>query len=159
MDTWQEATLVANIGNKAKIPVISFLASSINSPLIQLRWPFLIQMAKNQTANMKCIADIVHAYNWEKVIAIYEDETYSSDSGLLGLLSEALQKVNSQIEDKLVLPPITSLSDPKGFVLNELLKLLNVKSRVFVVLQASSPMVTHLFREAKKVGLLGRESV
>ena len=158
METWQEAALVADLGAKAQLPVISFSAPPVVPPLMQLRWPFLIQMAENHTAHMNCIADIIHAYNWQKVVAIYEDNPYSGDSGMLSLLSEALQKVNSEIEYRLVLPPFTSLSDPKGVVLDELLKLLSVKSRVFIVLQASLPMVTHLFREAKKIELMGKES-
>jgi ionotropic glutamate receptor len=115
-------------------------------------------MAQNHSAQMKFIADMIHAFKSKKVIAIYEDNPYSSDSGMLSLLSEALEKVNSQIEYRLVLPPFTSLPDPKGFVLDELLKLLPLKSRVFIVLQASLPMVNHLFREAKKIGLLEKDS-
>ncbi|TKY71791.1 Glutamate receptor 2.7 [Spatholobus suberectus] len=158
MGTWQEAALVADLGNKAQIPIISFASPPIVPPLMQHRWPFLIQMAKDQAAHMNCIADIIHAYNWQKVIAIYEDNPYSGDSGMLSLFSEALQKGNAQIESRLVLPPLTSLSDPKAVVLDELLKLLPLSSRVFVVLKASFPMVTHLFREAKKIGFLGKDS-
>ncbi|QHO14759.1 Glutamate receptor 2 [Arachis hypogaea] len=158
METWQETALVADLGAKAQVPVISFSAPPIVPPLMQTRWPFLIQMADNYTAHMNCIADIIHSYNWQKVVAIYEDDFYSSYSGMLSLLSEALQKVDSEIEYQLALPPFSSLTDPKGVVLDELLKLLQVKSRVFVVLQASLPMVTHLFREARKIGLMGKDS-
>ncbi|KAL2341811.1 hypothetical protein Fmac_009751 [Flemingia macrophylla] len=156
--TWQEAALVADLGNKYQIPIISFSSPSVVTPLMQNRWPFLIQMAKNQSEHMNCTADIIHAYNWQKVIALYEDNPYSGDSGMLGLFSEALQKGNAQIENRLVLPPFTSLSDPKGFVLDELIKLSPQNVRVFVVLQASYPMLTHLFREAKKIGLLNKDS-
>lgn len=159
METWQEATLVADLGAKFQVPIISFSSPSlVPSSSMQLRWPFLIQMTQNHTAQMNFIADIVHAFNSQKVIAIYEDNPYSNDYGMLTLLSDALEKVNSKIEYQLVLPPVTSLSDPKGVVLDELLKLLPQKSHVFVVLQASLPMVNHLFREAKKIGLLERES-
>ena len=158
METWQEASIMADVGAMFQVPTISFSSPLVPSSLMQLRWPFLIQMAQNQTAQMNFISDIIHAFNSQKVIAIYEDNPYNSDSGMLSLLSEALQKVNSQIEYQLVLPSFTSLSDPKGFVLDELLKLLPLKSRVFIVLQASLPMVNHLFREAKKIGLLEKES-
>ena len=159
MNKWEEAALVADIGNKANVPVLSFAAPAITSPIMQHRWPFLIQMANNDYAQIKCIAEIVRSYNWKKVIAIHEDDAYGSDSGMLGLLSEALQEVDSEIEYHLVLPPVSSLPNAGGFVLDELLKLhLTAQSRVFIVLQSSIPMVSHLFREAKKVGLLGRES-
>ncbi|XP_014517468.1 glutamate receptor 2.7-like [Vigna radiata var. radiata] len=159
MGTWQEATLVADQGNSAQIPIISFSSPPMTPPAsMQHRWPFLIQMAKDQAAQINCIADIIHEFNWRKVIAIYEDNPYSGDSEMLSLFSEALQKGDSQIEKRLVLPSFTSLSDPKGFVLTELLKLLPLQSRVFVVLQATFPMITHLFREAKKIGLLGKDS-
>ena len=56
---------------------------------MKLRWPFLIQMAKNGSEQIN--------YNWQKVIAIYEDEPYGSDPGKLALLSEALRYVGSEI--------------------------------------------------------------
>uniref|UniRef100_A0A7N2R4Y0 Receptor ligand binding region domain-containing protein n=1 Tax=Quercus lobata TaxID=97700 RepID=A0A7N2R4Y0_QUELO len=116
-------------------------------------------MTNNDSAKIKCIAEIVRTYNWKKVIVIYEDDAYGSDSGMLDLLSEALQEVDSEIEYHLVLPPISSLPNAGGFVLDKLLKLqLTAQSRVFIVLQSSITMVSHLFKEAKKVGLIGRES-
>ncbi|KAL5575317.1 hypothetical protein UlMin_017016 [Ulmus minor] len=158
METWQEAAHVGKVGNRAQIPVISFTAPSITLPLMPLRWPFLISMANDPSVEMKCIADLVSAYNWRKVVVIYEDDEYGGDMGTLTLLTEALQKIGSEVEYRLVLPPYSSLSDPKGFVLDELVKLLSVQSRAFIVLQSSLPMVSHLFREAKKLGFLEKDS-
>jgi ionotropic glutamate receptor len=159
MHTWQEAAVVADIGRQAHVPVISFGAAAINPPKTSLRWPYLIQMAKNGSEQIKCIADIVQAYNWQRVIAIYEDEPYGGDSGKLAILSEALRNVTTEIEYRLVLPPHSLVSDPKHVVQEELDKLLNkTKSRVFIVLQSSLEMATHLFREAKQMGLVGIDS-
>jgi ionotropic glutamate receptor len=47
MNKWEEAALVAAVGNKANVPVISFAAPAITPPMMQQRWPFLIQMANN----------------------------------------------------------------------------------------------------------------
>ncbi|KAM4100837.1 hypothetical protein ACJW30_05G098300 [Castanea mollissima] len=101
--------------------------------------PFLIQMANNDFTQIECISKIVGTYNWGRVIAIYEDDAYG------------------KIKYQLVLPSVSSLPNVGGFVLDELLKLqLTTQSRV--VLQSSIPMVSHLFREAKKVRPVGRES-
>lgn len=159
MNKWEEAALVASVGNREKVPIISFAAPARTLPQMEHRWPFLIQMANNGSAQIKCIADIVRAYKWKRVVVIYEDDEYGSESGMSALLSKALQDFDSEIEYRLVLPPPSSLSSPKEFVLDELLKLQKAtKSRVFVVLQSSLSMVTHLFREADKAGLVGRES-
>uniref|UniRef100_A0A2N9J0C8 Glutamate receptor n=1 Tax=Fagus sylvatica TaxID=28930 RepID=A0A2N9J0C8_FAGSY len=159
MHTWHEAAQVADIGGQAHVPVISFAAPAITPPLMPLHWPFLIQMARNGSEQIKCIADIVHAYNWKRIIAIYEDEAFGGDSGKLALVSEALQQVGSEVEYRLVLPPFSSLSDPEGVVHEELVKVLSkTQSRVFIVLESSLAMVTHLFREAKNLGLVGGES-
>ncbi|XP_059439979.1 glutamate receptor 2.9-like [Corylus avellana] len=158
MHTWQEAAVVADMGNESQVAVISFAAPAINPSLMQLRWPFLIQMAKNGSEEIQCIADIVQAYNWKRVVAIYENEPYAGDSGKLELLSEALQNVGSEIEYRLVLPPFSFLPDPVRVVQEELDKLLHIQSRVFIVLQSSLEMVTHLFREAKPMGLVGMDS-
>ncbi|XP_050287176.1 glutamate receptor 2.9-like isoform X2 [Quercus robur] len=158
MHTWQEAALVADIGSQALVPVISFAAPAISPPLMQLRWPFLIQMAKNGSEQIKCIANIVHAYNWKRVAVIYEDEAFGGDSGKLALLTEALQHVGSEIEYRLVLPPFSSMSDPGWVVHEELVKLLKAQLRTFIVLESSLEMAIHLFREAKNMGFVRRDS-
>ncbi|KAK7362749.1 hypothetical protein VNO77_04870 [Canavalia gladiata] len=158
MQSWQEAVLVAELGNQAQVPVISFAAPVTTPTFSSFRWPFLVLMANNQTSFVKCVADVVHAYNWQRVSVIYEEDAYGNDYGMLAILSEALQNVGSQIELSLPLPPYSSLSHPDGVVQVELLKLLNTQSRVFIVLQSSLPMVTCLFAEAKKMGLVDRET-
>ncbi|XP_057952942.1 glutamate receptor 2.8-like [Malania oleifera] len=159
MDTWQEAALVGQVGNRAQVPVISFATASIAPPLSQLRWPFLVRMASNIKVEMRCIAAIVRSYGWRRLVVIYEDDAYSGDSGAVSLLSEALWEVGSEIECHLILPPVSSLSDPKEFVHERLEKLRTTKqSRVFIVLRSSLSLTAHLFREAKKMGLMGKDS-
>ncbi|KAG7959071.1 hypothetical protein I3843_10G054300 [Carya illinoinensis] len=142
--TWQEAARVAIVGGQAHVPVISFAAPTINPPLMPLRWPFLIQMAKNGSQQIKYIADIVHADNWQRIIAIYEDDVYGSDSGMFALLSEALQNVGSEIEYRLVLPPLSSVFDPKRVVHGELIKVMKTQSLVFVSAWIISDSITSL---------------
>ncbi|KAF6177168.1 hypothetical protein GIB67_025505 [Kingdonia uniflora] len=101
METWQEAALVAHIGNRAQVPVLSFSASYI-SPLG--RWPYLVRMANNELQQMKCVAAIVSSYRQRKIIAICKDDTFGGSSGILTALADALQEVGSEIEYQLALP-------------------------------------------------------
>ncbi|KAJ1394004.1 Receptor, ligand binding region [Sesbania bispinosa] len=159
MHTWPEAALVAEIGSQTQVPTISFAEPTVTPPLMTIRWPFLVRLTNNGTAYIKCIADIVQAFRWQRVVAIYEDDGYGGDYGMLALLSETLQDVGSMIEYRLALPPISSQHDPGELVHKELLKLMQTQSRVFIVLQSSLEMVIHLFKEASKKGLMNRESV
>ncbi|XP_034672536.1 glutamate receptor 2.5-like [Vitis riparia] len=158
MDTWQQAALAAEIGNQAQVPVLSLAASASVRPSRQLGRPTLIQMGSNVSEQIRCISAIVHSYHWRRVIAINEDDAYGGNAEMLTLLSEALQRVGSEIEYHLSLPPISSLSDPRGAVPQELLKLLSTQSRVFIVLQSSLPMATHLFQEAGRMDFVGKDS-
>ncbi|OMO65286.1 Ionotropic glutamate receptor [Corchorus olitorius] len=157
MDSWAKAALVADIGTRAQIPILSFAAPAIRPPLAATRWPFLIKMASNGAEQIRCISALIQAYNWRRVVAIYEDDSYGGDSGnLAALLSENLQKVGSQIEYSLVLPPFSSLPNPKVFLKKKLNKLREeIQSRVFILLKLSSPMTIHLFGEAKELELVG----
>ena len=159
MHSWQKTALVADVGNRTQVPVLSFASPAITSPTIQLRWPLLIRMANEGSAQVKCIADIVRACNWRRVIVIYEEDAYGGDSGMSALLAEALQSVEVEIEYRLVLPSFSSVSNTERLVHTQLVKLENETScRVFVVLQSSLMMVTNLFREAKKLRLVGGET-
>lgn len=159
MHTWLQTALVAEVGTRAQVPILALAPAAMTPPSASTRWPFLIQMANDDSQQVQCISSLVHSYNWRRVIVIYEDDAYGSDSGMLTLLSEALQSVGSEIEYRLALPPYSSLGDPRGTVDEELEKVLGKQSRVFIVLQSSFPLATYLFREAKKKGLVERDSV
>ncbi|KAK1382202.1 Glutamate receptor [Heracleum sosnowskyi] len=156
--TWQEAAIVADVGNRAQVPVVSLASSEISPTLTHVRWPFLIQMASNSSKEMESVAAIVHSYKWKKVVVIYEDDA-CGDPGTLAVLSQALNGNGSEIEYNLVLPPYYSSSNPQGFIGDEVVKLLSRKSRVYIVLKSSVRMARHLFREAKRIGLMGADSV
>lgn len=158
METWEEAAIVAEIGSRAQVPVLSFSAPPITPPSMSLRWPYLIRLASNDSQKMKCIAALAQSYNWRRVVAIYEENAYGGDSGKLDLFSEALHNIGSEIVYRLVLPPISSVSDPEEAVRGELEKVKNQQSRVFIVLQSSLPTTIHLFREARETGLMGKDS-
>ncbi|KAJ4828538.1 hypothetical protein Tsubulata_035962, partial [Turnera subulata] len=159
MDTWGEVALVADIGSKAQVPVLSFAEPAITPQLAPLRWPFLIRMASDGSEQMKCIAALVDSYSWRRVIVIYEDDAHGGEYGNLALLSEKLLEVGSEIEYRLVLPQFFLLSNPREVVQEELIKLQReTQSRVFIVLRSTLPMLTHLFREANEMGLVGRDA-
>ncbi|KAK3207031.1 hypothetical protein Dsin_021077 [Dipteronia sinensis] len=160
MERWGEATLVADIGNRVQVPVLSLAEPAITPLLMPVRWPFLVRMTNHRAEQIKGIAALVGSYNWKRVVVVYEDDGNGGDTGELTLLSEALQDIGSEIEYRLVLPPFSYLTNPKEVVQEELEKLLRIQSRVFIVLQSSSSsMVIHLFREAKEMGFVGMDSV
>ncbi|XP_024632226.1 glutamate receptor 2.1 [Medicago truncatula] len=137
MHTWPEAAIMEDIGSKAQVPIISFAAPTITPPLMNNRWPFLTGIHN----------------------IIYKDDGYGGDYGMLTLLGEALQDVDSMIEHCLILPLISSLHDPGELISKEMIKLTQTQSRVFIVLQSSLEMEIHVFKEASKVGLVDKESV
>ncbi|XP_047324118.1 glutamate receptor 2.7-like [Impatiens glandulifera] len=159
MDSWQEATLVAEIGNRAQIPVLSFAAAATEAHLAQLQWPFLVQMGSDFSGQMKCIGEIIRSYNWKKLIVVYQEDTGGTGRTMLARLSDALQGSGSEIEHRLVFPPLVSIEDPNGFVLKKMTELIGKQSRVFVVLQASLSLVIHLFEAANELGFIGKDSV
>ncbi|GAB2228437.1 hypothetical protein Droror1_Dr00010276 [Drosera rotundifolia] len=159
-EKWQEAALLAGLGSRAKVPIISLSSSAITPTFSSLQWPYLVTMGNDATEQTKCLAQIVHSHQWGKVILIYEDEPYGGDSGITTLLTEALQQIGSVIEYRLVLPPFASLANPKETVhrlLNQVNKHCN--SRVFIVLDASWTLTRYLFEGAQEIGLAGNNSV
>ncbi|KAK9132002.1 hypothetical protein Scep_011530 [Stephania cephalantha] len=159
MQSWQEAALAAEVANRAKVPILSFSAPAVTPPLTSSRWPYMLRMTKDDSLQIQCAADIVGFYGWRRVIVIFETDVYGGYSGILALLSGALKNVSSEIEYLLAFPHFSSMSDPKTVIHDELNKLLSHQSRVFVVVQSSVELASHLFMEANKIGLMGKDSV
>ncbi|XP_010687160.1 glutamate receptor 2.7 isoform X2 [Beta vulgaris subsp. vulgaris] len=155
-DHSEEAALLGDIGNQYKVPVFSISASL---PLHVKTPSFFVQMTNDYASQMKCITSLVQNFGWKNVIAVYEDDGYgSTTSSMLDTLSLSLQDIGSRIEDRLAFPPVAFMPHPKEMIRDELIKVLSMQSRVFVVLHSSITLAHHLFKEAKNMGLMGRET-
>ncbi|GFS33238.1 hypothetical protein Acr_00g0027280 [Actinidia rufa] len=154
----QEAALVSEFDKVTKdIPIISIPPTSSLLPPLPSQSPFLVQMSTNIAAHMQCNAAIISHFRWHKVTAIYENSnSVSTDSGLVALLSDALELTDSTVKSHAAFPPVSSLSDPRAFVEKELKKLWSKSSRVFVVLQSSLEFAMILFEKAKQMGMMER---
>ncbi|KAK9270053.1 hypothetical protein L1049_025626 [Liquidambar formosana] len=113
--TFSEAALVSEIDKTTKdIAIISLTSPALIPPHTPSQSPYLIQMGDDITLHTQCIAAIVGHFRWRKVTAIYEHSNgFSTDSGLITLLTDSLRVVNSEIEHHSSFPTLSSLSDPK----------------------------------------------
>ncbi|KAI7744437.1 hypothetical protein M8C21_028886 [Ambrosia artemisiifolia] len=96
----QEATLVSEYDKTTNnIPIISLTPTATSSFPELETMPSFIQMSHDVKIHMQCIAAIVGHFSWRKVTPIYEDHsTFSTSPGMLTLLSDALQVVESTVE-------------------------------------------------------------
>ena len=144
--TWEEASLVADIGNKNQIPVLSFADVTPNWAIEQ--WPFLVQASPNQHGQMKAIAAIVKSWEWHQVTMIYED-TDSSVNGVLPHLFDALREAGVRIIHHLSLGPLTTTNS----LSKELERLQRGQCRIFVV-NLSFLLAIRLFEKANKMKMM-----
>ena len=69
-----QANFVIDLGDKAHVPIISFLATS--SSLTSLRSPYFFRVAQNDSSQVKAISAIIQAFGWREVVPIYIDNEY-----------------------------------------------------------------------------------
>jgi ionotropic glutamate receptor NMDA 1/ionotropic glutamate receptor len=149
LGTSQEAILVAELGNRYEVPILSM----VNEVPVwaSLRWPFLINAARNQLSQMKAIAAIVQSWQWRRVNVIYEENKVNS---IIPHLFAALQDADAEISELLPFPP----SPPYRFLSEKLVSLRNGQCRVFIV-HTSATLARSIFREAKKLEMMEEEYV
>ncbi|KAJ4841542.1 hypothetical protein Tsubulata_001750, partial [Turnera subulata] len=150
--TAEEAGLFSQIDKNIKdIAIISLTSPAKTPPLMAQQLPYFVQMSHSIAFHMQCVASIVGHFGWRKVTAIYEHTNgFSVDSGILTLLSEKLNYMNSGIEQHLAFPPLSSLSDPEMTIELELDKLRSKSNRVFVLVTSSLEFAMMLFKKAKQ---------
>ncbi|KAK4851437.1 hypothetical protein QYF36_015175 [Acer negundo] len=149
--TWEEAQLVADIGNQARVPVLSLVDATPR--WAAGRWPFMVQAAPNNFKQMKAIAAIVDSWEWHRVTVIYED-TESSTAGIIPHLYDALRESGVEIAHLLPLPPLVSSSSMS----EELERIKQGPCRVILV-HLSLPLATKLFERAKEMEMMHKEYV
>ncbi|KAL5736445.1 hypothetical protein ACOSQ2_031233 [Xanthoceras sorbifolium] len=148
--TWEETSLVAEIAGRNSTPILSF-ADAIPKWAAE-RFPFLLEAAPNQSAQMKAIAEIVQSWEWHQVTVIYEDID-SSATGIIHHLFEALREVGAEISQVVALPPFISST-----LTEELEKLRRNQCRVFIV-HLSLPLAEQFFKQAKIMSMMEKDYV
>ena len=155
--TKEEAGLVSEIDKIVEeTPIISLTSYSSTLPSRTRLSPSLVQMGGDITLQINCIAAIVGHFQWKKVTAIYEHiHDYSTEAGIINLLSNSLKRVDSEMEHRSFFSPFSSLSDPRAAIEEELKKLRSRNNRVFIVVQFSLQLAIILFEKAKEMGMMG----
>ncbi|KAL6283571.1 hypothetical protein ACE6H2_014500 [Prunus campanulata] len=148
--TWEEVSLVAEIGSKSHIPIMS-LADATPVWATEL-CTFLVQSSPNKLKQMEAIAAIVQRGEWHQVTIIYEDKYFSAPA-VLSHLSDALQEVGAEISHYLAIQPFASSS-----LSEELQRLKRSQFRVFVV-HLSLPVAVELFEKAKIMNMMEKDYV
>ncbi|KAH7567428.1 hypothetical protein JRO89_XS07G0071800 [Xanthoceras sorbifolium] len=153
-----EAALVSVIDKTAtNIPIVSLTSPAINLPpqqMLQKLPSSIIQMSDDITLHTQCIAAIVGMFRWRKVMVIVENNDFSVYSGLVTFLSDSLREVNSEVEQHLAFPSLTSLPNPETTIKEELKKLMGRSNRVFVLLHCSLELAILIFDKAKQMGMM-----
>ncbi|KAM3762378.1 hypothetical protein ACB098_01G340500 [Castanea mollissima] len=139
------AKFVIELGRKAQVPIISFSATSPSLSPSQNK--FFLRTAQDDSAQVKCIADIVKAFGWPEIALIYEDTEYGNS--LIPHLMEALQVIDTQVLSRCVIPPSFESTE----IIEELNKLKERHIRVFLVHMTAS-LGSKLFALAKNAEMM-----
>ncbi|XP_031479882.1 glutamate receptor 2.4-like [Nymphaea colorata] len=139
-----DAEFVADLGDMAHVPVISFTATS---PSLSPKHRYFIRTAQNDLYQVGAIADIVKAYGWGEVVPIYEDSEFGK--GVIPNLTDALQMVDVRVPARAVL----SNNSVDEHIRGELERLMLMQTRVFVV-HMPPDLGGRLFTCARELGML-----
>ncbi|KAA8550518.1 hypothetical protein F0562_002202 [Nyssa sinensis] len=138
-ETSIEAKFLAVLGDKAKIPIISFTTS----PSFSTEYPYFLQIAQDETTQFKGIATLIESFKWKDAILIYED------TETLPYLVDSLQEKDIHIAYKRAVSPMATDDQ----ILEELHKIMTMKTTV-VIVHMSPSLVSHLSLHAKRLGLM-----
>ncbi|CAA6670290.1 unnamed protein product [Spirodela intermedia] len=145
--TSDEASFVVDLGNRSKVPVISFSATSPSvSPV---KTPFFVRTAVNDSSQAKSIAALVRKFGWKQVVPIYEQSEYGT--GMMPYIVDAIKAVGARAPYSSSIPP--SASD--DFISKELYKLMNMESRVFLV-HMTTRLALRFFAKANEARMMSK---
>ncbi|XP_020587937.1 LOW QUALITY PROTEIN: glutamate receptor 2.9-like [Phalaenopsis equestris] len=144
-ETSSSADFVTNLGARARVPIMSFTATSPTlSPSLS---PFFIRAAPSDAAMGPAIATLASAFSWRRLVPIYEDSDFG-DSLIPNLIDALSTSGDSQIPYRCPIPP--DASDDR--ISMELYRLKTLQTRVFV-LHAPSALAARILTSAANAGM------
>ncbi|XP_031483731.1 glutamate receptor 2.7-like [Nymphaea colorata] len=144
--TSQSAEFVANLGSSARVPIISFTATSPS--LSSTNTPYFIRTAQTDAAQIEALVAVIKACQWRQVVPVYEDSAFGA--GLIPFLTDALQQIGVAVPNRTLVPP----SPTNGDVIDQKLDDLNgMETRVFVV-HMTHMLGAQFFRKVHEKGMM-----
>ena len=140
-----QANFMIGLGSKARVPIISFSATSPS--LSSLQSQYFIRATLNDSAQVPAIRAIVQTFGWREVVLIYVDNEYGN--GVIPSLTSALLEVDAHVTYWSPIHP--SVTDDQ--LVEELHKLMRMPTRVFIV-HMLTPLGYRLFTKANEAGMM-----
>ncbi|KAL5737985.1 hypothetical protein ACOSP7_030746 [Xanthoceras sorbifolium] len=141
--TSMEAKLLAELGDKTEVPIITF------SPSSSKHYPYFLQISQNETCQAEATTAIVAAFGWRDVIIVHEDSDDWTD--FVPYLVNSLQWKSVNVAYKTSFA--SSFKDDA--IIEELYELKKFQQTIFIV-HMSSSLTTRIFENAKELGMMGR---
>ncbi|KAG6585513.1 Glutamate receptor 2.5, partial [Cucurbita argyrosperma subsp. sororia] len=142
-----QANFIINIGDKAQVPIISY--SATRPSLTSQRSSFFFRIAQNDSSQVKAIGAIIKAFKWRQVIPIYTDNEFGN--GIVPYLIDALQEADADVPYQSLISPTATDTQ----ITNELHKLKNMPTRVFVV-HMLTRHASRFFMKVQEFGMMNR---
>ncbi|KAI3883164.1 hypothetical protein MKW92_041349 [Papaver armeniacum] len=140
-----QAIFMADLGNKAQVPIISFTATSPSVSTSQN--PYFIRTTQSDLSQVNVIAELVKTFGWREVVPIYEDTEYGK--GMMPDMIDAFQAIDTRVPHR----SLISSSATDGEILSALYKLMAMRTRVFVV-HMTPALGIRVFQKAKMIGMM-----
>ncbi|XP_044948300.1 glutamate receptor 2.9-like [Hordeum vulgare subsp. vulgare] len=144
--TSTQAKFLAELGNKSRVPIISF---SADCPSRSGLTPYFIRTAWNDSSQAKAIASLVQNYNWREVVSVYEDD--DTNIKFIPDLVDALKQVDTRVSYRCKIHPTATEEDMKTAISS----LRQNWTSVFVV-RMSHTLAHKFFQLAKQEGMMSQ---
>lgn len=140
-ERWSEAYFIMKLGEKVKIPIISFAPT-----MSTLNPPYFFRISQTHSSQVSAITDIIKTFNWTHVVVLYEDDEFGN--WIIADLTNALQDDYVRVQ-RTVIHPIAS----NDHIKEKLYNLSFLQARVFV-LHMTHNLVSRVFAMADQIGMM-----